>query len=153
MSSLTKGQKRLLVVMALVLAYGVFDVVTNKESYFSYYSSKSQNKKAAPANVVNPNSPETQKRSVRNAKYLQNWGDDPFYNQRFVRRVSSPVIVQTAVELNLKAISFSGENSVVMINDRVLMTGDVIEGYQVVKIEPSRVTLNNGSENKILTLR
>lgn len=154
MSSLTKGQKRLLIVMAVVLAYGIFDVITNKDSYFSYYSTKKKDPKINQTNVVNPNTPDVKKSSIRNAKYLQTWGEDPFYNQRFVRRQSSgPVIIQSEVQLNLKAISYSGTNSVVMINDRVLMAGDVIEGFKVVKIEPSRVTLSKDGENKILTLR
>jgi len=153
MSSLAKGQKRLLVVMAVILAYGIFDVINNKDSYFSYYGGKKKGKKTAQTNVVNLNVPEIKKTSTRNAKYFQTWGDDPFYNQRFVRRRSAPVIAQTEVELNLKAISYNGENSVVMINDRVLMAGDVIDGYQVVKIEPTRVTLSKNGVNKTLTLR
>lgn len=153
MSSLTKGQKRLLVVLAVVLAYGAFDVLTNKDSYFGYYSGKKNDKKVAHPNVVDLNVPQIKKASNQNAKYLQEWGADPFHNQRFVRRRVAPAIINTEVQLNLKAISYNGKNSVVMINDRVLMAGDVIHGYQVVKIEPNRVTLSKGSENKTLTLR
>jgi hypothetical protein len=152
MSSLTKGQKRLLVVLAIVVAYGIFDVISNKDSYFGYYGGNKKEKKIKPANVVDVNIPEIKKVSNRNAKYLRTWGDDPFYNQRFVRRKISHVPVQTKVQLNLKAISY-GENSVVMINDRVLMVGDVIEGYQIKKIEPGRVLLSKGSENKTLILK
>lgn len=154
MSSLTKGQKRLLIVLAVVLGYGIFDVITNKDSYFSYYTGKQKSQKIAPSNVASLNVAETKKTAARNAKYLRTWGDDPFYNQRFVSRRAAPATVQsTEVELNLKAISYSGENSVVMINDRVLMVGDTIEGYQVVKIEPTSVTLSKDSETKTLTLR
>lgn len=153
MSSLTKGQKRLLVVLAIVVAYGVFDVINNKDSYLGYYSGGKKGKKIKAANVVDLNVQKIKKVSARNTKYLQTWGDDPFYNQKFVRRKVKPVIVQTEVQLNLKAISYNGANSVVMINDRVLMIGDVIEGYQVRKIEPARVTLSKGNVSKILTLK
>lgn len=152
MSSLTKGQKRLLVVLAIVLAYGIFDVIKNKDSYFGYYRGNKKEKKIKPTNVVELNVPEIEKTSTLKAKYLHTWGDDPFYNQRFVRRRVVTQQVETEVQLNLKAISY-GENSVVMINDRVLMVGDVIQGYQVKKIEPTRVILSKGSENKILILR
>jgi hypothetical protein len=153
MSSFTKGQKRLLGVMVLVIGYGIFDVMTNKDSYFSYYGVKTKSEKISHPNVGDQNAPQIKKLSIRNAKYLQTWGQDPFYNQRFVRRRVVPVITRGEIQLNLKAISYNGENSVVMINDRVLMAGDVIEGYQIRKIEPNRVTLVKGGENKILILR
>ena len=152
MSSLTKGQKRLLVVLAIVLAYGIFDVINNKDRYFSYYSDRKKDKKNNLTNVVDLNVPDINKVSDRNARYLQTWGDDPFYNQRFVRRRVVTPRRRAEVQLNLKAISY-GENSVVMINDRVLMVGDVIEGYQIKKIEPNRVMLSKSSENKVLILR
>ena len=152
MSSLTKGQKRLLVVLAIVLAYGIFDVITNKDSYFSYYSHGKKDKGNKSTNVADLNISEIKKASNRSAKYLQTWGDDPFYNQRFVHKRVVTRRRQAEVQLNLKAISY-GENSVVMINDRVLMVGDVIAGYQIKKIEPTRVMLSKGSENKVLILR
>jgi hypothetical protein len=152
MSSLTKGQKRLLVVLAIVLAYGAFDVINNKDRYFSYYGGAIKEKKIAPTNVVDSKGAEIKKASNRNAPYLRTWGDDPFYNQRFVHRRRVNKRGETEVQLKLKAISY-GENSVVMINDRVLMVGDFVQGYRIEKIEPTRVMLSKGSENKILTLR
>lgn len=151
MLSLSKGQKRLLFVLAIVMAYGIFDVVSNKDRYFSYYGARKPNK-IQPNDAVNINVAEIQKTSNVNAKYLHAWGDDPFYNQRFVHRRVVRQRIPTETPLNLKAISY-GENSVVMINDRVLMVGDVIQGYQIKRIEPRRVILSKGSETKILTLR
>jgi hypothetical protein len=154
MSSITKGQKRLLIVLGLVLAYGAFDVIKNSDQYVGFYSGGNKSKKVKKSNnVVDVEAQVTQNASVRNVKYLQSWGNDPFYNQSFVRRRVVPRRVQKTVQLNLKAISYNGENSVVMINDRILMVGDVIEGYQVKKIEPARVMLSKGNENKTLTLR
>lgn len=153
MSSLTKGQKRLLIVLALVLGYGAFDVIKNSDQYAGFYSGSNKSKKVKQTNVVDVEAKVTQNKSVRNVKYLQSWGNDPFYNQKFVRRRVAPVRIQTAVQLNLKAISYNGENSVVMINDRILMVGDVIHGYQVKRIEQARVILTKGNETKILTLR
>jgi hypothetical protein len=151
MSSLSKGQKRLLFVLAIVVAYGIFDMVSNRDRYFSYYGGRRLNK-IQPNNSVNVNIAEIKKTSTANAKYLHTWGDDPFYDQRFVHRRVIRQRIQTEAPLNLKAISY-GENSVVMINDRVLMVGDVIQGYQIKRIEPRRVILGKGSETKILTLR
>ena len=154
MSSLTKGQKRLLIVLAVVLAYGIFDVIKNKDQYLGYYSGEKKEKKVRQANIANLNVPQMKKTSSRrNAEYLQTWEDDPFYNQRFVYRRVARVRTQAEVRLNLKAISYSGKNSVVMINDRIMMVGDSIEGYRINKILPNQVVLSKGSENKTLILR
>jgi len=152
MSSLTKGQKRLLIVLAVVLAYGIFDVVSNKDSYFSYYKGKKNERKIEQSNMVASNVAEIKKTSATNAAYLQAWGDDPFYNQRYVRRAAT-VRAQSEVQLNLKAISYGNESSVVMINDRILTVGDVIHGYRITRIDPTRVLLIKDGENKILTIR
>lgn len=152
MSSLSKGQKRLLIVLAVVLAYGIFDVIKNKDRYLGYYGGGKKDQKVKQANVANV--PQMKKTSTRrNAKYLQIWKEDPFYNQRFVYRRVVRKQTPAEVQLNLKAISYSGKNSVVMINDRIMMVGDIIHGYRINKILPNQVVLSKGSENKTLILR
>jgi hypothetical protein len=57
------------------------------------------------------------------------------------------------VPLVLNAISYNNGNSVVMINQKILSAGDMIEGYKVIRIEPTRVVLTKGDESKTLNLQ
>jgi hypothetical protein len=146
MSQLTKGQKRMFAVLMVVILYAVYDIASNWDTYKAYYSNTTiknkRNKTAAEAanQKINP---------TENKSYLKDWNEDPFYisgRQTFVKKSSSP----PETVLKLKAISYAGENSVIMINDKILKTGDIIEGYRIEKIEQKSVTLNKSG--KVLKL-
>jgi hypothetical protein len=151
MRSLTKSQKRLFIVLGIVVAYFAFDVVKNWDSYSGFYGSK-HGKAVAPNqtklanNIVVKNTP-------RIISYDKNWNKDPFYTPGKTKKVVHRVRRSTQIYLNLKAISFAGQNSVAMINDRILKVGDAISGYRLTKIEPHRVILSGSGGTRVLTLK
>jgi len=153
MSRLTKSQRNLVIVLLVVLTYAVFDFVKNRDEYLGYYKGGKKNTQDVKKEEKKSINPEV--KVLRNdMASTKVWGENPFYDPDLkkapVRRV---VRKKRAVYLKLKAISYSGDNSVAMINDQILSKGDVISGYRVVKIEPKRVVLVKGSEKKILSLR
>lgn len=150
MASVSKSQRNLIIVLLLVLTYAVFDFVTNREQYLGFY----KNTKKATQKVQEEKQPPSQFKKAANADaaYLKNWGRDPFYDPGLHRKPVHRSLRRVEVSLRLKAISYSGPNSVAMINNKILSVGEIIEGYRVVKIEPGRVILTRGSKRKILTL-
>ncbi len=137
----------MLSVLAVVLIYGVFDFVKNKDQYLAFYS-KGTKKVVRSGKHVNATTGQNEKLQMK--EYDKPWGNDPFYVDRKVRPVA-----ETAAEvpLILNAISYNNGNSVVMINQKILSAGDVIEGYKVIRIEPARVVLAKGDESKTLNLQ
>lgn len=148
MASLTKSQKRLLIIMAVVLVFAVFDFIVNSDDYLSFFSKhKTSTKSKATKTKLAQNNINI--KAEQSEKYFHEWGRDPFYDKNF----AVPVKIRREISLTLKAISYEGKNSVVMINDKVLMLGDVIEGYQLIKIDPTQVFLRKGETSKILYLK
>jgi hypothetical protein len=146
-----KRQKRMLIVLGVVLAYAVFELITNSEQYFGYYmGSDKAEVQAASTNQVAVQT-QTPKRPGVN-EYDKDWGEDPFYIKVEKKRRSGRKVRPT-VRLNLSAISFGGGQPVAMINDEILSVNDVIAGYKVQAIEPKRVILVKGSDRRILTLQ
>jgi len=150
--NLNKKQKRLVILLAVLLAYAVFDFVMNKDEYLEYYSKKKITAKAKSKKAGKKAPPALKKKSVR-VEYTQNWGSDPFYEKIAYRKKRRAVRARKQVSLRLKAISYSGKSSVAMINNRVMMKGDVISGYRVVEIQPKSVILANGNERRVLHLK
>ncbi len=148
MSKLNKSQKRLLVVLLAVLAYAVYDIAGNWKSYTGFYTGK---KTAAAEKTKTASGKETVKKTgIR--PYEQGWKSDPFY-VKVAETAPRKKTVRREMTLNLKAISYAGESSVAMINDRIMSVGDVIGGYKVLKIEPRRVILGKGAKSKVLALK
>ncbi len=149
MSQMTKSQKRIVVVLLIVLGYAVFDIVKNWETYKGFYTGTSKKQSTKKSSVVSKKQPTF---DTKKENYTSDWGKDPFYvksQKKQVRRTN----YRRTVNLYLKAISFAGGNSVAMINNRILKKGDSIAGYQVVKIEPERVILRKGSRTRVLSLK
>jgi len=149
MSQLTKGQKKLFVVLAIVVLYAVYDIASNWDTYVAYYSNKSRKVNLG----KNTNDQVSKKVNIpENKSYQKTWNEDPFYiagKRSYTKRsVSSSEVV-----LKLKAISYAGENSVVMINNSILKIGDIIEEYRIEKIEQNRVSLIKDGKVKILSLQ
>ena len=73
-----KRQKRMLIVLGVVLSYAAFELITNSEQYFGYYMGSSednqQQQTVQQAAVVQP---VEHKPGVN--QYDKDWGDDPFY--------------------------------------------------------------------------
>jgi hypothetical protein len=149
MASMTKSQKRLIVVLLLVLAFAAFDFIKNSDEYFSFYSGEktTERKTSGDTKIVRAN---VQGQGKKEQAYLQNWGRDPFFDKSLVKTY---VRVKREVPLILTAISYQGENSMVMINNKILTLGDQIEGFQVASIDETQVLLRKGDQTKILRLK
>ena len=147
MQNLTPGQKRLFILLAIVLAYAVFDFVKNKDQYLGFYTKKEN------ARVEKAEQQADSLRTVRVRQvYQKAWKSDPFY-MKLPPKTPKKKPAKRRRTFRLKAISFSGESAVAMINNRIVSVGDWIGGYKVLKIEPRRVILGRGSEAKVLTLK
>lgn len=155
MPYITKKQKWLFVVMFIVIAYGVYDFTENSEQYLRFYTGRKTTstlslEKIKPNDSTSPNGADV------GAKYKKGWGSDPFYDPGLSRTSSSPKVRKQTIKevhLELKAISYNGRKSMAIINEAMVMNGDVVEGYRVAKIEPDRVVLVKGKATKILTLK
>ncbi len=148
MQSLTPGQKRLFILLAIVLAYAIFDFVKNKDQYLGFYGKK----ETAEVKAERSAQADSLRTALVRRVYQKGWGGDPFYVKLPPRKVKKRP-VRKARTFRLKAISFSGESAVAMINNQIVTVGDWIGGYKVLKIEPGRVILGKGSEAKVLTLK
>ncbi|GAB4371665.1 MAG: hypothetical protein Kow0042_14550 [Calditrichia bacterium] len=149
MIRLNKSQKRLLWILLLVVGYAAFDIIQNFDSYASTYGFKRKK-----SEQVNPSveKPVQEMESLTRKTYNKGWNSDPFYVpvvEKKVRKVSRP----QSVYLELNAISFATENSVAMINNRIVKVGDSIAGYRVSRIEPRRVVLIKGGQTRVLSLK
>ena len=81
--------------------------------------------------------------SAQEAFWEKDWGRDPFF-------VSGSEAL-SGVGLILSGIVWDEKMPVAMINEKVLKIGDVIEGYRLVMISPSSVTIisSSGKESEV----
>ena len=151
MAKLDKRQKNMAILLAVVLAIAAIDFVMNMDDYLSFYGSdKKKSSVAAKERKITEKS-KTQPLALHAS--AKEWGRDPFYDpaNEVVKKVVIPKVY--VVSLVLKAISFSENMSVAMINNQVLSEGDKIEGYTVQKIEHKQVTLIKDGQLKTLRLQ
>jgi len=147
---LTKSQKILFIVLAIVLAYAIFDFITHKETYIGFYSGETGSSAEIDSSMQKANLDSTV--DVLKMKLTSHWGEDPFFVEpRPVVKKSSRKKKREPIFI-LKAISFRPEGSVALINDRIIKEGDVIQGYKVIKISEKSVILWNGKKRKVLKL-
>lgn len=148
MPQLTKSQKRLFIILGIVLAYACFDIATNWDSYTGVYKKKKKKNKAEKSRIMTSK----QKGADSLIAYNKDWGRDPFY-VKIAAKQAKKVRPKKRVSLKLIAVSSDGQTSVAMINDKILQVGESISGYTVVKIEPTRVILKKGNDTRILMLK
>ena len=139
----TKSQKRLLVVLAIVILYGIIDVIKNKDEYAQVYLGK---KKVEQPKLISKSQSLLTKNKRTVPKIDLSWKRDPFVKieDRPVRKVKK---VAPKIHLKLNALTYAGENSFVMINDVILKEGEMIEGYRVDKISQNRVKLTKNGRS------
>jgi len=135
--NLTKSQKRLAVILGIILLYAATDFFINREDYLQFYFSEqakidtlTQQSIAEPARVTHP-------KLVTELK----WKRNPFRElgiQPEIKKKKAP----QKVKLILQAITCSENNSFVMINDLILKEGEFIAGCQIDKIYANRVRLS-----------
>ena len=143
----TKSQKRLFIVLGIVVAYAAYDFISNKEDYDKMYAGKKE--------VVvktNPNDKLLIK-AVQQTRQINDidmdFKRDPFFRDDIDKKIikykrhSKP----KSSALKLQAITYSGDNSFVMINDLILTKGEMVEGYIIEQIEKTRVRLTKNGKS------
>ncbi len=148
MGNLTKSQKRLLIVLAIVLAFAGFDIISNWDSYKGFYRSE-------PGKIVKKiqQTDSPGKTPVKKtAFYEKNWKNDPFYV--YVQQKNTKKVYRRRKKgLTVQAISYDEKNPVAMINYQIVSVGEWVNGYRVVKIEPNRVIVAKKGKQKILQFK
>ncbi len=146
---ITKSQKRLFIILGIVVAYGIWDFISNMDTYTSFYSGKPK-----AASVTQQQSDQDDAELAAQKKqstgYLEKWGRDPFH-KKVKKKVQKAVASKPKVRLTLYAISEKENNSVALINDKIVKIGDMIGGYTLIRIGKKDVSLKDGS--KTITLK
>ncbi len=150
---ITKSQKILFAVLGVVLAYAIFDFVSNKDTYLSFYSGK-QVVSQGQGTTTEQNAEEMNREDPLQTSLFSQWGNDPFLRERKVkvRKKVRRKKKKVRPTFKLKAISYRTDEAVALINDRVVKAGDIIEGYQVLKVGKKTVVLWDGKERLVLKL-
>ena len=146
---ITKNQKRLFIILGLVLSYAIIDFVLNQDQYKSLYFTSDKTSSQS-SNTLVRQKPKMEVYRNRNLNELT-WKRDPFNSdlQIILRKKQKKQNKDKA--LLLKAITYSGNNSLVIINDRILRVGDMIGDYKVQKIYKDKVKLTKFG--RIIVLR
>jgi type II secretory pathway component PulC len=143
MMTVTKSQKRLFIILAIVVVYAAIDFMMNREDYEQTY---------AKSPTVDHKSTLIVKARTTNTQPDLSWGRDPFSRgvtkTKIRRQKPTP-----QVRLVLNAITYSKENSIAIINDEILQQGDMIEGYVVEQISADEVVLKNNGKTVRLKSR
>ncbi len=142
---LTKSQKRLFIILGIVIAYAVFDFISNREQYSKVYLSETE----AKTSLMIPPS-RLKSAAIKDAPKKNNfvWKRDPFIRLGQAKPPKKERIAHSnsKARLKLNAITYAADNSFVMINDIILMEGEVIAGYRVEKIYKDKVKLTKQGE-------
>lgn len=143
----SKSQKRLLILLGVVVLYAAYDFISNKDDYDKMYGGKKEI-----AVKTNP----SDKLHLMAAKQTRQITDidmdfkrDPFFREDMVKKIVKykKSTKPRARKLKLQAITYSQDNSFVMINDLILSEGEYVEGYIVEKIEKTRVRLSKNGKS------
>lgn len=151
----TKSQKRLLIILGIVLLYAVYDLTSNLDTYKKFYSGKTLNR------ITKAVSDTSRSKVVKNAanerkEYLEKWGEDPFYILTAERKTKKPTyrrVARSKETLALLAISVKAGSTIALINDKIVKQGDIIDGYEVLSITKNSVLLDNGKKKITLVLK
>jgi len=147
----TKSQKRLLIILLLVVVYALYDFLQNKEDYEKMYSGKG--KKQQSQITSTQVQLRTDQSTVQITKLDLNWDRDPFFRDDLKKEVvkAARVVVKRDPKLELQAITYSEDNSFVIINDIILTEGEYVLGHRVERIDRSQVILSKDGKQVILT--
>jgi hypothetical protein len=138
--SMTKSHKRLLLLLLIAVGYAGYDLISNSDQYTSLLGFLFSKKKSGNSNITSNIKPDSVKEDTTK-NIIMDWKRDPFFSDDMI---PPPKIIKKIpeVKLNLNAITFSGENSIVIINNQILKEGQTIEGYVIEKIFLNKVRLS-----------
>lgn len=135
---ITKNQKRLFVILGLVLCYAIFDIIINLDQYKSLYLGFDKSATQS-SNTLIKSKKKIEINTNINPIELT-WNRDPFKSDRRILKKEEKKQDKLQA-LYLQAITYSGNNSLVIINDQILQIGDKIGEYKVQKIYKDKVKL------------
>ncbi len=142
----SKSQKRLFILLGVVVLYAAYDFISNKDDYEKMYAGKKKVVQSKPSkNVQLKVTQETRQITDIDMDFKR----DPFFRDDMIKKIvqykkrSKP----KTRPLKLQAITYSDDNSFVMINELILAEGEMVEGYIVEKIEKTRVRLSKGGKS------
>jgi hypothetical protein len=147
--AITKSQKRLFVILGLVVAYAIYDLTTSKKKEATDQPPADVRPSAvAEAAVVAVESPVQPRRLA--TTYVA-WKRDPFRGQIStgsrvnLEKVVESLLIPKMANFNLTAISKKGDASFALINDQVVGVGDQINGFRVIEIRHDKVILQKNN--------
>jgi len=148
----TKSQKRLFIILGLVVAYAIYDFSSNADTYKRFYSTDEESYYEEPIDnsVSLPEQTEDAKTEVH---YNAEWGRDPFYISGYSKGKTSKKKSRKSIKLSLHAISYNGDSYVALINNKIIKKGDMIAGYTVNKITDAAVYLSSEKKKIVLKLK
>jgi hypothetical protein len=112
----------------------------NKEDYEKMYLGEGKSDKGKSSNQLKLKS---NPKNMQISEIDFEWKNNPFYRDDIKKKIkqSKKIYKPKPRKLKLQAITYSNENSFVMINDLILSEGEYVDGYRVEKIERTRVKL------------
>lgn len=147
--AINKSQKRLLYVLSVVVLYAAYDLWTNMSDYQNVYSGKKGTTVTVKSNKEI--SIQTHESEKRIEKVEFGWNRDPFFRNDIVVPVKKPVYRPKPKPLKLQAITYSPPNSYVIINDLILKSGEMVQGYRVTEINKNHVKLTKDGKSIVLS--
>jgi len=146
---ITKSQKRLLILLGIVLIYAAYDFISNKDTYMGFYG---KSKKTVVAKKKNAQKAvKKENTALAGTSYLEHWSHDPFY-KKIKSQKKSVAKKLRKINFHLFAVSIKANESVALINDKMVKEGDMISGYTVTNIGKKKVTLTKGKKTVVLNL-
>ena len=145
---INKSQKRLLIILGIILVCTILDIIINPENYTYYFGGEGEEQPFVEDSSFTVNV-ETK---IEKTSYNKNWNKDPFSPAVTVYRRSVSTKAGSLWQLHLKAISYGGKKSAAIINGNILKIGDKILGYRIEQIKPDTVIVSRGKSKFKLTL-
>ncbi len=153
---MSKSQKRLLIILAIIAAYAVYDRVTAKPRPVA------PAKESAAAVTTEMTAP-VRESGIQTAGApptiaVAGWRRDPFRkypeaaSANFIGKALQKILLPRLVDLELTAVSHDGRQAYALINDQIVATGESIHGYRVVAIRSTEVVLKKDDFTFTLSL-
>lgn len=151
---MSKSQKRLLIILALMASYAVYDRATARPKPMS------PPKEIVATGTITVPDQASGVRSVnpRPVTVVTGWRRDPFRkypeaaSASFIGKALQKILLPKLTDLELTAISHDGRQAYALINDQIVTAGESIHGYRVVDIRSTDVVLKKDDFTFTLSL-
>lgn len=154
---MTKSQKRLFLILAIVVSYAVYDLLTAQPK--TKIASKQNSSQTDESKLGDSGSSTAVVQSVVPVSFpVSEWRRDPFRKKVVnpdpfnLSQVMGTILVPKLGNLRLTAISRNGNKSYALINDQIVSIGESMNGYKVVDIQSNQVILKKNDFSFTLTL-